>query len=87
MAENKKKLSKLTILFTVVIVGTVGLIGVFKGSPVDIDAFAKFATSFASIFIPFALVIAGGGEAKRLINMKYGNGHSTELSPPTEGGK
>ena len=77
----KMKLSKSVILFTIVAIGLIGLVGVFNKSPVNISAYVEFVKSFATIFVPFAVVIAAGGETKRLINMKYGNGHSIDVKP------
>ena len=42
---KKSRLSKLTILFTIVAIGLVGLLGVFKNSPVDTTAFSEFVKS------------------------------------------
>ena len=78
---KKSKLSKLTVLFTIVIVGIVGLIGTFENSPVDMASFEGFVRSFSTIFVPFAAVIAVGGESKRFINMKYGDNKSVEVKP------
>jgi hypothetical protein len=77
---KKKRLSKLTILFTIVVIGAIGLVGVFNNSPVNIEAYAEFVRSFATIFVPFAAVIAVGGESKRFINMKYGE-NSVDIKP------
>lgn len=80
-----KKINKILVSGIVVITCIVGLIGTFNNSPVNMDSFAKFVTSFAAIFGPFIVIIAAGGESKRLIQTKYGNGNTgIELSPPQE---
>ena len=78
---KKKKASKLIVLGIIVIIGVVGLIGVFEKSPVNITAYTEFVKSFATIFVPFAVVIAAGGESKRFINMKYGENKSIDVKP------
>jgi len=78
---KKKKYPKLTVLITILIIGLVGLVGVFDKSPVSIEAYSEFVKSFATIFVPFAVMIAAGGESKRFINMKYGENKSIDIKP------
>jgi hypothetical protein len=78
---KKKKFGRLVVLLIIALIGLVGLIGSFNNSPVNITSFSEFVKSYATIFVPFAIVIAAGGESKRLINMKYGENKSIDVKP------
>ncbi len=85
-----KTFTKVFVNSIIGIICVVGLIGVFKGSPVDIESFSKFVTSFAAVFAPLLISVAAGGEVKRYTSLKFKNGvASIDLQPKQEsqGGK
>lgn len=81
-----KKINKILISSIVGLVCVAGIIAIFKNSPIEIESYTKFVTSFAAIFIPWVTITAAGGESKRLIQTKFGN-NSGEVSyqPPQKG--